>query len=317
MEDGITIRIPRFLSFRYSDSAVEVVGNYNSENWEVINLDEASFREYKPWEGEEMNLLERYDDYEDKFLGEEGHKALNELLKWIIGTNYKLSDNDINFVTKRGNLKTIAATLYQRKTSWEFRVCRYNGVIYISKDKKNEKLERGYGLRCSYAGTVFAGSRVIKKNDMLGYVVAECRLKGIKCLIAGEPDCKDQHGFREIKTTITKSFARNSYKGWLQAYLLGNQRVVFGLRNDDFILEHVKDEKVAEIPRKYESIGNWKGCDMLGFLHSVLQKIQETVPEGSTCTIKYDGRQMYHITVEKENEVFLIDEFKEYASSSN
>ena len=98
---------------------------------------------------------------------------------------------------------------------------------------------------------------------------------------------------------------------------MGNQRVVSGLRNNDFILEHVKDEKIAEIPRKYESIGNWKGCDMLGFLHSVLQKIQETVPEGSTCTIKYDGRQMYHITVEKENEVFLIDEFKEYASSSN
>ena len=264
-----------------------------------------------------MNLLEGYDDYEDTFLGQEGHTALNDLLKWTIGTNYKLSDNDINFVTKRGNLRTIAATVYQRKATWEFRVCRYNGVIYISKDKKDEKLERGYGLRCCYSGTVFAGSRVIKKDDMFGYVVAECRLKGIKCLIAGEPDCKDQHGFREIKTTITRSFARNSYKGWLQAYLLGNQRVVFGLRNDDFLLEDVKDEKVADIPRKYGFKGNWKGYDMLGFLYSVLKKIQETVPEGSTCTIKYDGRQMYHITVEKENEVFLIDEFKEYVNHSS
>ena len=195
MEDGITIRISRFLSFRYSDSAVEVVGNYNAENWEVINLDEASFRVHKPREGEEMNLIKGYDDYEDTFLGQEGHTALNDLLKWTIGTNYKLSDNNLNFVTKRGNLKTVAATVYQRKTSWEFRVCRYNGVIYISKDKGNKKLERGYGLKCCYAGTVFAGSRVIKKDDMLGYVVTECRFKSIKCLIAGEPDCKDQHGF--------------------------------------------------------------------------------------------------------------------------
>ena len=163
-------------------------------NGEVINVDEANFRDYRPWEGVEMNLLQGYDNYEDTFMRQEGHTALNELLKWIIGTNYKLSDNNIQFVTKRGNLKTIAATVYQRKATWEFRVCRYNDVIYISKDKKNEKLERGYGLKCCYAGTVFAGSRVIKKDDMLGYVVAECRLKGIKCLIAGQPDCKDQHG---------------------------------------------------------------------------------------------------------------------------
>ena len=56
---------------------------------------------------------------------------------------------------------------------------------------------------------------------------------------------------------------------------------------------------------------------MLEFLFSVLQKIQETIPEGNTCTIKYDDRQMYHITVEKENEVFLIDEFKEYVNHSS
>ena len=197
MADGI--RIPEQFSFRYPESSVDIVGNYNLNNGEAINLNEATFREYKPWECEEMRLLEGYDDYEDKFVGQEGHTALNELLKWIIGSNYKLDDNNINFVTTRGNLKTIAATLYQRGTikkragnySWEFRVCRYNGVIYISKDKKNKKLEKGYYLRCSYAGTVFAGSRVIKNDDMLGYVVAECRLKGIKCLIAGEPDCKD------------------------------------------------------------------------------------------------------------------------------
>ena len=312
MEDGI--RIPRFLSFRYSNSAVEVVGNYNSKNWEVIDLNEASFREYKPWQGEEINLLEGYDDYEDKFLGQEGHISLNELLKWIIGTNYRLSDKEINFVTKRGVLRTIAATAHRRKSKWEYKICRYNGIIYISNDKKNKKLERGYGLKCSYAGTVFQGSRVTREDGVFPYLVAECRFKGIKCLIAGEPDCQDQDDFIEIKTTTVVDFERNSYKGWLQAYLLGNQRVLYGLRNNNFILEDVKDEKVADIPGKYEILGNWKGCDMLGFLYSVLQKIQEKVPEGSTCTIKYDGRQMYHITVENENEVFLINEFKEYVS---
>ena len=138
-------------------------------------------------------------------------------------------------------------------------------------------------------------------------------------MIAGEIKCKvqGQDDFVELKGTTNYNFEKNSYKGWLQAYLLGNQRVVFAIRNYDYILEDVKDEEVANIPRKYESIGNWKGCDMLGFLYSVLQKIQEAVLEGSTCTIKYDGRQMYHITVEKENEVFLIDEFKEYVNHSS
>ena len=51
----------------------------------------------------------------------------------------------------------------------------------------------------------------------------------------------------------------------------------------------MKDEKVADIPRKYERIGNWKGCDMLGFLYSVLLKIKEKVKEVTTCSIWYDG----------------------------
>ena len=125
-----------------------------------------------------MNLLEGYDDYEDKFLGQDGCLLFNELLKWIIATNYKLDDKQINFVARRGSLCKIATTAHRRNI--------------ISSDKKSKMSERGHGLKCSYAGTVFAGSRVIKEDGVFPYLVAECRLKGIKCLVTGEPDCQDQ-----------------------------------------------------------------------------------------------------------------------------
>ena len=95
---------------------------------------------------------------------------------------------------------------------------------------------------------------------------------------------------------------------------MGNQRVLYGLRNDHFVLEDVKDEKVADIPRKYESIGNWKGCDMLGFLYSVLLKIEEKVKEGTTCTIWYDTEVDWEFYYIDHSDVFLNTEFKKYAN---
>ena len=111
-----------------------------------------------------------------------------------------------------------------------------------------------------------------------------CEVLRIKCLIAGEVKCKveGQNDFVELKGTTIYNFAKNSYKGWLQAYLLGNQSVSYGLRSG-YILEDVKKLRVVDIPEKHAS---WDGCAMLGFLYSVLQELQERVPEGATCTLK-------------------------------
>ena len=319
MADNTRIRIPVLFQFHYSDSTVNVVGEYNvNRDGEVVNVDNAEYRYYIPWNGTKIYLLEGYDPHRNPFGGREGDVALFELLKWIMVHKYSLSSNNINFVAKRGILRTIAATVNDEYSKWQFKVCRYKDIIYIGSNKNPKKEEDKIMPKPLYASTFFMGSRTDKNSDLFAYHVAERNFKGIKCLIAGEVKCKveGQDDFVELKGTTYDSFKRNSYKGWLQAYLLGNQSVSYGLRSG-YILEDVKKLKVVDIPKNYAS---WDGCAMLGFLYFVLQELQQRVPEGATCTMKCDrkvGKRSYYVTVDDNNSVFLNTEFMEYVNADN
>ena len=286
---------------------------------EVINVDNAEYRYYIPWDGTNINLLEGYDNQQNPFVGREGDVALFEILKWIMVSKYSLSNNNINFVTKRGILRTIAATVNDKYSKWQFKVCRHKDIIYIGYNQ-NPKEEENKGMpRPLYASTFFMGSVTDRNSDLFAFHVAERNFKGIKCLIAGEVKCKvqGQNDFVELKGTTNYDFKKRTLGGWLQAYLLGNQSVSYGLRNDNFILEDVKKLKVDDIPKNYAS---WDGCAMLGFLYSVLQELQQRVPEGATCTLKCDrkvGKRSYYVTVDDNNSVFLNTEFMEYVNANN
>ena len=258
-----------------------------------------------------MNLLEGFNkDYEGNILGQEGHAALNELFEWIMKREYNLGEKEINCVTTRENLTTIATTMIQRASKWEFKICCYNGVIYISNVKKNELLENEGDPKCSYAGKVFEDSRVEKGAGNPAYVIAKWKYKRINCLIAGKVNCKDmtQNEYIKIKTGTQSDFDIDIYIACLQAYLLGNQRVVYGLRDDAFNLEDVQDMKVKNILEAKEHKKSFD--ELLGFLYSVLVNIKEKVEEGTICTIWYDGevdKQFYYID---GSGVFLNTEFK-------
>ena len=316
MADNTRIPIPG--NFQYSDSTVEVVGEYNlNRNGEVINIDNAEYRYYIPWDGTNIDLLEGYDNQQNPFVGREGDVALFELLKWIMVRKYSLSNNNINFVTKRGILRSIAATVNDEYSKWQFKVCRHKDIIYIGYNQNPKEEENKRMPRPLYASTFFMGSRTDKNSDLFAYHVAKCNFKRIKCLIAGEVKCKveGQNDFVELKGTTIYNFAKNSYKGWLQAYLLGNQSVSYGLRSG-YILEDVKKLRVVDIPEKHAS---WDGCAMLGFLHSVLQELQERIPEGATCTLKcnLNVNRSYYITVDDNDSVFLNTEFMDYVNADN
>ena len=122
---------------------------------------------------------------------------------------------------------------------------------------------------------------VTEKDDTFSYTVAECRFNNIKCLIAGEPDCnlhsgKDEEGFIEIKSTTRNGIKNKSAAmGWLQAYLLGDRKVVYGIRNNEFVLQDVLIEYVMDVPEKYGVPGRWRGTDMLVVYISPLTAIFE------------------------------------------
>ena len=310
------IPLPMESNFTFSDSTVKVVGDYNlTENGEVINVDKAIFRNYIPWDGTSINLLQGYVRQPHPFVGRGGNVALFQMLKWIEVRKYSLSDNKINFVSKRGILRSIAETaIYNRYSKWQYKVCRYNDIIYIGSNRNPKEKENEAYPAPLYASTFFVGTRMENNTDLFAYHVAECNFKDIKCLIAGETKCKmkGQDEYIELKGTKMENFDWRSRGGWIQAYLLGNQSVAYGLRNDDFFLEEVRKLKVEDIPRNYAS---WNGCAMLGFVYSVLQKLQEKVKEGTTCILKCNVKEYgryYYITVDDDNGVFLNPEFKKY-----
>ena len=101
-------------------------------------------------------------------------------------------------------------------------------------------------------------------------------------------------------------------RGWLQAYLIGNHKLVYGLRDNDFNLVNIIEEPIGSVPDKYEEKGKWNGQEMLGFIYSVLQRIKNEVPEGGACTLVYCGRRdtKYYLIPDSDSGTFLSNEFK-------
>ena len=96
---------------------------------------------------------------------------------------------------------------------------------------------------------------------------------------------------------------------------MGDRKVVYGIRNNELVLQDVVVEYVMDVPEKYGIPGRWRGTDMLGFIHSVLKQLLDTVPEGGSCTLKYNGDEFgrkYRIETDNDADVFLDNEFIQY-----
>ena len=309
-------------NIEYSQEDIKVVGDYNLNNGNVENIGQAVFKRYKRWDHQEVNLLQGWDGkpYVDTFAKQANHdhSDLHHLLQWVMIKSYNLADNKIDFVCKRGILREIGNTFY-KNDPWTFEVCRFNGLIYLSKNFIPENRSDVNDLtnhlsKCYFFGTAFE-ELVTTAENVNSYIVTECKLKDINCLIAGEIDCKDNDEYVEMKTTKVTNIWKTMFKGWLHAYLIGNHRLVYGLRDNDFNLVSVIEEPIRSIPGKYQRIGNWNGQQILGFIYSVLQRIKNEVPEGGTYTLKYESGDAYHLLSYRENETFLSDEFMRYAFS--
>ena len=319
---SVDIRTWSRYDIEYSQNDIKIVGDYSLNNGKVENIGQAVFKGYKRWDHQKRNLLQGWDGkpYVDTFAKQlsHDHSDLHHLLQWVMIKSYNLVDNKIDFVCKRGILRIIGDTLYS-PAPWTFEVCRFKGLIYLSRkfipENKQDRYEsKNYLSKCYFFGTAFE-KLVTTVEDINSYIVTECKLNDVKCLIAGEIDCKDEDEYIEIKTAKEFNLSTRMQSGWLQAYLIGNHKLVYGIRDDDFNLVNVIEEPVGSVPGRYQEEGNWNGQQILGFIYSVLQIIKNEVPEGDTYTLKYEGGDTFHLLSYREDETFLSDEFIRYAFS--
>ena len=281
---SIEIRTWSQYSIEYSQEDIKVVGDYNLNNGKVENIGQAVFKRYKRWNYQEVNLLQGWDGkpYVDSFAKQvsHDHSDLEHLLQWVMKQSYNLADNNVDFVCKRGIFRIIGNT-FQSPFPWNFEVCRFRGSIYLSRkfipvDKPYLDESKNHSWKCRFFGTAFE-ELVTTAEDVSSYIVTECYLKDVKCLIAGEIDCKDEDEYVEMKTANEYKLSEKMQSGWLQGYLIGNHKLVYGLRDNDFSLVNVIEEPIESVPRKYEEKGKWDGRQKLGFIYSVLQKIKNEI----------------------------------------
>ena len=194
-------------NIEYSQEDIKVVGDYNLNNGNVENIGQAVFKRYERWDHQKWNLLQGWDDkpYVDTYAKQANHdhSDLHHLLQWVMIKSYNLAGNNIDFVCKRGILGKIGNTFY-RNDPWTFEVCRFKGLIYLSKkfipeNKSDLNDLKNHLSKCYFFGTAFE-ELVTTAEDVNSYIVTECKVNDVKCLIAGEIDCKDEDKYVEIKT---------------------------------------------------------------------------------------------------------------------
>ena len=306
---AINIPILSNYEFDLSESEVEIIGNYNLIDGHVKNVGAAIIPAFKPWGGVMLNLNEGFEGSVNPYKAREGHAPLEDLRTWVKEKKFDLADNNVDFVCKRGILRNIGYAVYNTKESWDFKVCRKNGIIYLSDVKVVEEEVEEYLRKCSYWGQRF--EKLMTEghdDDIASYIVVKCKIGEYMCLVSGETDCKtEDENYVEIKTANQRFFTERMSKGWLQAYLGGNQILVYGLRDKYGYVNAVKKENVSQVPGKYQGVGNWRANSMFGFINAVLQKLKDVVPEGGTCTLKHSFGKCT-VTVDSDSEVFLIDD---------
>lgn len=265
-------------------------------------------------------------------------------LKWIQNSDFDLSS--VDFIARRGILKYIGHTLYDfHKSPWSFRVCKYDGKIYmyeakpeqraksaVEKDESCKKyLYWGHKFedvvtqaqeseRCGYYRMV--RGNIGKYKVLLGAEVDAVRVKEknddvvIEQVLRGCPDCSLLKRCRytssdslaeyiEIKTCVKRQLRNKTSFGWLQSYLAGVETLVFGFRDSAGLVDEVKELKVKEVPHT----ADWSANAMFGLISGVLNWVQQHVEEGESADMFFEGGSKLEIALKNKGEEHFLPEW--------
>ena len=303
MEPSRKVLIPlhnwtSYQTYRLSSYTPQIVGNYSvSVAREVTQINTSPFSEYFPSSEKNMDLNEGLEDYYNmaaKNTEKNETTFLEQLLQWVNNSRFKLKENKVRFVCRRGILKKIGHTLYNEfNTPWKFEVCNYQGIVYIFEPAENHVQHDEYVKKCMYWGVKFERN-ITKSNDdsvYSSYVIVKSNIGKNRCLLGCEVDCVENDGsqkfYMEIKTCLEGKLQKKISLGWLQAFLAGNERIVYGLRNRCGYITDIKKENVSTLPSKYRL--HWSGSAMMGLISSVLNKLRTVLPDGYRGVLRYDG----------------------------
>lgn len=148
------------------------------------------------------------------------------------------------------------------------------------------------------------------------------------CVEGYKPSANKQANYIELKTTRiienanqARVFEKKLLRSWIQSFLAGVPRIVYGYRNDNLELQAVEEFRTDDLPKLIKNSRltsperKWNGNDAIGFYTILMQWIKDKVEDGKTYRLIYKaGTHELMLTpaeirLEGREVAFLSDEF--------
>ncbi|CAO1421853.1 unnamed protein product [Diamesa serratosioi] len=238
------------------------------------------------------------------------NEKLSHLFRFIQDNPHLIIDGQLNtdFVCFRGLLRLIMCTPYENQEGWIILATKFNGTIYLcaeetpkkvadrlnktENDKKFCRYWRENALRVSDSSTTnpTPNEPVLEGEEFC--TMFGCKLNGKRLMYGAEvdgidslQDCQNLEQlktarFVEVKVKRRESNQRqlsNFYRFkarnfWSQCFLVGIDRVHVGIRNDEGIVEEIKEHALKELVDNSRNM--WSPSNLLTFCDEFLEQIK-------------------------------------------
>lgn len=289
--------------------------------------------------------------------------VLESLIRVEKSSNQRI---DSNIVTWRGILSRIIGVSVDTRQDLDFNVVGFDGQIFIEiafdeDQARDSKQDYPQKEKMVYSGYNFEKFATLPKpwaecsrEEIMGRykgcyskqaeygILVRSGVGPIKVVYGAEVDCvenwsdekKPLSRYVELKTTKAirnsrdaRNFEAKIFKAWLQSFLVGIPKIVYGFRGENYELCAVEEFKTSELPQFLKNSRvtppqhRWNGNDAIAFYAVFLAWIHDTVKDGHTYRLRYRSGSPYLELIESKinftgrKVAFLSDDFVDWRYS--
>lgn len=254
----------------------------------------------------------------------------------------------------------IMSTPYEFREPWTILASRYKGTIFLCNEETqkekgrrmnrtdNDKKFLRYGFKferyifsenpskpppgnsqpiieseefCTMFGTEIDGKRILYGAEVDGVISNDeiTTLEELKKCPFAEVKVKRREANEYQMKNFYKFKARN---WWLQSFLVGIDKIHYGVRNDDGIVGAVEEVKLKDLSDEAKSNNYWHGTVAMNFLNDFLKKVLKDMKniDNPNVVFRYNFNSEIsdYITcqeVEGHRFRFLDDEFVDFMNN--
>lgn len=247
-----------------------------------------------------------------------------------------------NFVTWRGVLTKLFSVVYDRREPFELWATLFNGTIYLVENELESKRERernmsGQDALWAYGGYKFEAlcnlpvpeaqatgemlderEKAVVNNNEQYCAVLKTRFGEDLIYMGAEVDCAttipkagSTDAYLELKTNRIisnerqqKAFGTKLMKIYLQSFLAGIPKVIVGFRDDDHLVQEIREFETLDIPVMTRGQVEWDPNVIMSFGAAVLEFLKRNIRQDHPSVV-------YSVKADRDGKKLVINELPE------